>query len=193
MRTLVSIVLGGLIGALLGIAAFWAAIGPLTREDARYGPWTTNTAVGIKEQSPYSRAKVAIGGIWGLPPSEVLYFVAAEDSTGAPFDSRCAYEIAGGALPTRWWSLTLYKDGFYIANPANRYSWSTTEINPDSDRWTIRLSPNGEGPNSLAFTQSPGKPSVLLRLYQPSPEVIDNRGRVPLPTIRKLSCASGDA
>lgn len=190
MRTWISIVAGGLVGALVGAAAFWAAIGPLTVEDARFGPWTTNMAVGIKQQSAYSRAKVAIGGIWGLPPSEVLYFVAAEDSAGAPFDSRCTYEVSGGDLPTRWWSLTLYKDGFYIANPANRYSWSASDVARQGERWTIRLSPHGEGRNALAFTEAEGKPSVLLRLYQAFPEVIEDRRRVPLPTIRKTACPS---
>jgi len=185
------------LGAALGVGAGWAITSYTTGpggEDQKFGPWTTTTAVGESEQSPYSRARVAIYGIWGLPPAEVVYFSAREDDEGAPLDPACTYQVRGGPLPTRWWSVTLYEDGFYINNPANRYSWTTSDVayEPRGDingAWTLTVSPDGEGPNELAFGPGGGNRVLLLRLYQPNSGVPENRGAVALPSITRQSCA----
>jgi hypothetical protein len=180
---------GAVLGCAAGAAAFWALTGPFTNPDQRVGAWTTNGAVGEVRQSPYSRARVALYGIWGLPPSETLYFVAAEDSAGATLDRRCTYAVEGGPLPTRWWSVTLYKDGFYIANPADRYSWTMTDTRIAADgRWTLTVAPSGEGPNRLTFGPQDGRFQLLLRLYQPHPGVAEHRETVPVPVVRKVAC-----
>ncbi|MBL8554116.1 MAG: DUF1214 domain-containing protein [Phenylobacterium sp.] len=182
-------VAGALAGAAAGAGAFWALTGPFTNPDQRVGAWTTNGAVGQELQGPYSRARVALYGIWGLPPTETLYFVATKDAAGAVLDRRCVYAVEGGALPTRWWGVTLYRDGFYIANPADRYSWTMTDtrIGPDG-RWTLTLAPSGEGQNRLTFGPQDGRFQLLLRLYQPNPGVAEHRETVPVPTVRKVAC-----
>jgi len=179
-----------IVGLALGLGSLWALTGPVGIGE-KFGPWTTSKAVGERDQSPYSRARVAIYGIWGLPPSEVVYYSAYVDDEGAPFDRGCSYAIEGGPLPTRWWSVALYRSGFYIPNGANRYSWTQTEIRPDAaGRWRIQLTRAGTEPNSLAFGDANGIFSLTLRLYQPDPDVADARGSVPLPTIRKISCVA---
>ena len=179
-----------IIGLVLGLGSLWALTGPVG-DGEKFGPWTTNRAIGERDQTPYSRARIAIYGIWGLPPSEVVYYSARVDDDGAAFDRRCTYTIEGGPLPTRWWSVALYRDGFYIANPANRYSWTQTEVAPDAaGRWRIQLTPIGAEPNALALGDTDGMFAVLLRLYQPDPGVAEARGQVPLPTIRKVSCGA---
>jgi len=190
------IILGAAVGALLGVvagaASFWLTTGPLAGSTLPVGAWTTNPTVGVEQQSPYSRASVAIYGIWGLPPTETIYFVADQDSSGAKLDRNCTYELQGGPLPTRWWSVTLYRDGFYIDNPADRYSWTMTDttIGPDG-RWTLTAAPSGEGQNRLTFGPKDGRFQFLLRLYQPNAGVAQNRDKVPVPVIRKLACAQG--
>lgn len=191
------IALGVVLGAALGVATgVWltsATTGP-AGEDSRFGPWNTTTSVGEENQSPYSRARVAIHGIWGLPPSEVIYFNARHDQDGALLDPKCTYDVNGQKLPTRWWSVTLYEDGFYIDNPANRYSWTASDViyDPPGDadgRWILEVSPDGDGPNKLAFGPGDGTRVILLRLYQPDAGVAENRGAIPLPTIARKSCA----
>lgn len=186
---IIGAIVGGLLGAAAGGGAFWWLTGPKSGQDLAVGAWTTNVAVGEVKQSPYSRARVAFYGIWGLPPSETIYFVANKDTAGAPLDRTCTYEIAGGPLPTRWWSVTLYRDGFYIDNPADRYSWTMTdtEIGPDG-RWTLVAAPSGEGQNRLSFGSTDGRFQFLLRLYQPNAGVAENRKAVPVPVIRKVGC-----
>lgn len=181
---------GALLGCAVGAAAFWALTGPLGRADQRIGGWTINASVGEQQQSPYSRARVALYGIWGLPPSETLYFVAAVDEDGAALDRRCTYQMDGGALPARWWSVALYRDGFYIDNPADRYSWTMTDtrIEPDG-RWSLTVAPSGEGQNRLTFGPRDGRFQLLLRLYQPTVAASALRqNSVPLPRVRKVSC-----
>jgi hypothetical protein len=186
---IVGALVGSLLGGAAGAASFWALTGPLSNRDIRVGAWTTNPAVGEERQSPYSRARVALYGIWGLPPSEAMYFVASHDSAGAVLDRRCTYAVRGGPLPTRWWSVTLYRNGFYIDNPADRYSWTMTDtaIGPDG-RWALTVAPSGEGPNRLTFGPNEGRFQLLLRLYQPEPGFAENRAQVPVPSIDKLRC-----
>jgi hypothetical protein len=179
----------GLLGAGAGAAAFWLLTSPLFSAESRYGPWRSTMAVGEAAQSPYSRARVALYGIWGLPPREVIYFTADEDELGETLRAECTYEVTGGALPTRWWSLTLYRGGFYVPNPANRYSWSMSDVRTDNGgRWTVTLRPSGEGQNVLTFGAGAGRPLALLRLYQPEAEIVADRGRTPLPSLRRLRC-----
>lgn len=188
-RFTIAILAGLVLGAVAGAGSFWALTGPLTKTDMRLGAWTTNTAVGEGAQNPYSRARVALYGIWGLPPSETLYFVAEQDSSGDKLDRHCTYAVEGSPLPTRWWSVTLYRDGFYIANPADRYSWTMTDslIRPDR-RWTLVVAPSGEGLNRLTFGPQDGRLQLLLRLYQPNAGMADHRERIPLPVVRKIAC-----
>lgn len=186
-------VCGLLAGCAVGAASFWALTGPLGRADREMGGWTINASVGEREQSPYSRARVALYGIWGLPPSETLYFVATEDRDGVALDRHCTYELRGGALPARWWSVALYRDGFYIDNPADRYSWTMTDTRTAADgRWTITVAPSGEGPDRLTFGARDGRFQLLLRLYQPSVTTSAlRRETVHLPEVRKVACQGG--
>ncbi len=190
--TAASLLTGGVLGALAGAATFWAVTNPNAKEDQKVGAWSTSAAIGQAHQNPYTRARVALHGIWGLPPSEVVYFTASHDSAGERLRRACTYTVIGGPLPTRWWSLTLYRDGFYIDNPANRYSWSMSDTAIDANgRWTIALAPSGEGQNRLTFGGRDGLMQLLLRLYQPNTGVADHRDRVPLPEIRRVSCNTG--
>jgi hypothetical protein len=187
-RGLFILIPAALAGVASGAGSFWAMTGPFGRETA-FGPWSTMVDIGRARQNPYSRARVAIYGIWGLPASDALYFSARVDSQGHALDQRCSYAVIGATLPARWWSLTAYRDGFFIANPTNRYSWSKTDayLAPDG-RWTIHLNPDGSGANGLALGHAKGQILLSLRLYQPNPGIADHRDRIALPSIERLSC-----
>lgn len=189
LRQIFAIAGGVLAGGGAGAVAFWFLTSPHMAEQAEYGPWRSTFAVGEAEQNPYTRARVALYGIWGLPPREVIYFTADQDQDGEPLQSDCVYEIAGGPQPSRWWSLTAYRGGFYVPNPANRYSWSKSDVaTDDQGRWAVILRNRGEGRNVLTLGGGTGRPLALLRLYQPDPDIVADRSRTPLPSIRRLSC-----
>lgn len=188
---LVGVVVGAAAGAAAGAGAFWTLTGPLFQHDVRLGEWTTVPSVGEAGQSPYTRARVALYGIWGLPPSEVVYFTGDRDASAAPLQRDCTYAVRGGLLPARFWSLTLYRDGFFIPNASNRYSWSSADaqVGP-SGAWTVTLASSGEGRNRLTFGARGGRFQLSLRLYQPKSGIAEHRERTPLPVVVRLSCAA---
>ncbi|HFB54579.1 MAG TPA: hypothetical protein ENJ46_01535, partial [Hellea balneolensis] len=69
------------------------------------GAWRTSLYIGSKDASPHIRAYVAVIGLLGLSREETIYFQAYSDDEGNPISSDNVYEIIGGDLPARWWSL----------------------------------------------------------------------------------------
>lgn len=191
-RTLIAIAAGTILGAGAGFGAFWLAVGPLFPGEREIGGWTTVADIGGARQDPYARARVALFGIWGLPPSEAIYYTARSDAEGRPLTGDCVYSVEGRDPPGRWWSLTAYRGGFYIANPDDRYSWSSTDIGREPDGgWTMTLSAQGrEGPNPLALGPGPGRIALSFRIYQPAPTVVRDRTLGVPPVVRRLACGT---
>jgi hypothetical protein len=126
-----------------------------------------------------------------LPQSEVVYFRATSDDEGGPLTHRCIYEIASDRDPaTRWWSVTLYQDNFWVDNPIDRYSWTSTNVARGSDGgYRIILSASEQPGNWLPMGTRDGGFSMSFRNYQPDPSIAADPAATPLPSIRKLSCA----
>ena len=186
-----AVVLAGItVGAGVGKLSFVAVTGPWIADgDMDIGVWTTLNSIGEKNLSQYWRARSAIYGPFGLPPTEVVYFQAAKDDSGKDLETRCTYAMHGGKAPARWWSIAVYRDSFYIDNPEDRYSITQSTIKTrDDGQWTIRLSPSGEGENGLALGHKPGRVQLTYRLYHPDAGVAQNRNDVALPSIELISC-----
>lgn len=187
-----------IIGFIIGGASAWIFVGQLKKimpilGDAIIinGPWKTSLALGGEsKKNPYVKAGAARFAIWGLSPSEAIYFGAFEDSQGATLSYNCQYTIEGGDLPTRWWSINAYRDDLWIANEGDRYSRSMTSTAKDADgRWRIALGSSETETNNLALGNKPGEISLVLRFYQPDPSVQNNIRSIELPTIERVSCA----
>lgn len=182
----------GLVGALaLGVgSAVWLVTRAANEAGwTRNGVWETGREIGTAAADPYSRARVALFGLWALPASEVVYYIARTDATGEPLSVRCRYDIEGVDLPARWWSLTVYRDLHYIDTPARRYSRHGADLVRESDgRFHIRLDADGGGVNGLPLGRVPGAITLNLRLYQPTREWLSARQTVALPVIRRTGC-----
>lgn len=154
------------------------------------GQWMTPAKVGDAKAGPYVRASVARTGIWALPPSEVIYYSAETDSEGKALTNACSYVVEGGEVPARWWSITLYRDNFWVANPGDRYSVAKTNIKAQADgTWTINVNRMGEGENAIPMGDKSGHFDLALRLYHPAANVFAERATIKLPVVRRLSCA----
>lgn len=183
--------LAGVLGALLGAGAAWWRTGAVDSEAGRGpGPWRTQAGTGDAGASPLQRATIARTGIWALPTSEVVYFVAQRDDEGRPLDPACTYAVEGPAtLPTRWWSIGAYRDYFWIDNPDDRYSFSSSSVRVEDDgSYRILVGPGRKNGNWLPSGDRPGRLTLLFRLYQPEPEVAADPEKVALPAIRRLGC-----
>lgn len=155
------------IGAVVGLGGTWLAVERGAGFGAvRVGPWTAFPRNGSTEADPYARAIVARTGSLPLGLGEGLSFTAVRDSAGRPLVGSCTYRVSGRVPPTRLWTLTLETpSGTLVANPAQRYGFTSAELVRDADgRFTIAVSPDVQPGNWLPSATG-GRIELVLRLY----------------------------
>lgn len=177
------------LAAGLGAAAYTVRSGALA-SGASIGPWRTGSDFGTAEASARTRAVVAMAGLLALPAREARYYTATIDDTGAALDGRCRYRINGGAVPGRWWSLTLYDaHGYLVANAANRFSVPSAALAAaERGTWTISVAPDRQ-PGHWLPTGGVDSFALTLRAYLPPDGGTGTPPRAALPRIVKAGCA----
>jgi hypothetical protein len=119
---------------------------------------------------------------------EALYFVATADSKGNPLtgESRYRIQFAPGQFPPvdAFWSLILYGADFFLyKNSLNRYSISDrTEglLHQPDGSLEISLQHPNPGPSANWLPAPDGNFQLVLRTYQPKPEVLRREWKPPL-------------
>jgi hypothetical protein len=184
---LILITLGIALG--LGLAARTMRNGALGTGDT-IGSWTTGRDFGSADQSAVTRAIVALRGLLALPASEARYYNAAVDDSGAKLASNCRYRLTGGAIPARWWSVTLYDHaGYLVANDADVFSVGSTALSaPEQNRWTILVAPDQQPGRWLPTGGGRDPFELTLRTYLPADGGTGNLSAAQLPSIRKEGC-----
>ena len=91
--------------ALALISAWWMIFHTPRSLAVGDGPWRTSTVIGGTDADLYTRAVVAITGLFALNRSETIYFSAEESDTHQKLRARCSYVVEGKPLDARWWSL----------------------------------------------------------------------------------------
>ena len=175
--------------ALAGSAYARHTISAQTSERSflRNGQWRTDATLASPESSARTRAYLALTGLLGLPLEETAYFELNTTETGAPIDATGIYEIRGTDMPARWWSITLYNhDNFLTPNPYDRYSMKGTEVVRESDgSFRIVLSHAPQEGNWIPLGDGQNM-TVLLRLYNPDPDLAGQLETVTLPTVTQI-------
>jgi hypothetical protein len=177
-------------GIALGLAVTWAAVvrggGPGAVID---GPWRTSLTIGSAKGDLYTRASVALHGLLALNRTETIYYTAFTDSSGAPLDGACAYDIVGHDPDARWWSITAYgADDFLIPNLVDRYSISKNSILRAADgSFSASVGSAAHVQNWIPTARAPF--SLTLRLYNPGASVEADPAQATLPVIVKESCS----
>ena len=177
---------------LVGGAAFavYQVRGGLSDGMVEIGPWQTGKSFGTVDANALTRAKVALSGLLALPAKEAMYFTATRDSDGRKLNGRCTYDVRGGTLDGRWWSITLYEgEGWLVKNAANRWSIPASAVSTDPQgRWSFTVSPHAQSGSWLP-TGSVDAFDLTLRLYHPAADIIKNPEKAQLPTIERKECA----
>lgn len=175
-------------GVMLGLALAWASLRAGSGM-VRNGPWQTDLATGSTAAGPITRARIAIGGLLALRNTEAIYFFAETDDEGRPLDGRCDYRVEGRDPNSAWWSVTLYDaTGYLLPNSANRWSVSRSTVGRGEDgRFSVRVSPRGEGPDWLPSPES-GPFNLTLRCYEPGDALRSDPGAADLPRIVRETC-----
>lgn len=190
-----------LLAALLGGGAAFMELRAVRLDSdmmIKNGCWQVNPKMDLK-QNDKQRAHIAVKGLFALRESEVLYFIASQDSDGEPLSSDHDYELVGVEPNARYWSYTMYgKDYFLIPNESKVYSFNLDDLsyiaqdtlNPEisinsQKAYSIAISSDAKAGNWLPSGQE-DQFHILLRMYNPAPEVYNDLERVTLPTIKKI-------
>ncbi|MES2989143.1 MAG: DUF1214 domain-containing protein [Pseudomonadota bacterium] len=157
---------------------------------APIGAWTTGSDYGSAEAGAKTRAVVALRGLLALPAREARYYNAAMDDAGAPLEGKCRYRISGGALPARWWSVTLYdRTGYLVANPARIYAINSARLAiAEQANWAIVAAPEPQDGHWLP-TGGAAHFELTLRAYLPEGAGKRDFTRDELPRIVREGCA----
>ena len=186
------------VGLVVGIGGTIYLLQHAAAGGESYSGWTTSKLAGSTAADPFTRTLVAAGGLLALNRSETIYFTLTRDEHGKPLSQNCAYQLRGGPLPARWWSVTIYAaDQFLPQNHDGARSVDDTRVQKDpGGGWTtaVQLQRPGPGgaPNWIS-TWGAGKFSLTLRLYNPSPAAADDPRSIVFPQLTTLSCSGAAA
>ncbi len=139
------------------------------------------------------RALVAFLGLGANIPEDAVYPTSSIDSVGNPYNGANKYvmHFAKGETPpvNGFWSLTMYSpDGYFIANPINRYAIGNRnplKYNSDGtlDLYFQNTSPGKDKENNWLPAPA-GNFNLCLRLYWPKQEFIS--GNWTPPPVKKM-------
>jgi len=149
------------------------------------GCWITNRrGEGSKEALRIHRARIAKIAGFGMNRDEAIYWHVEEDSTGNQITYNHKYRIEGEDPVTRWWCLSVNRDGFFVPNQYNRYSFSKTDVKREPDgKWVIKLSTEEQPGNWIPLGDKGGYFRIILRCYNPNPPMIEHSESANLPII----------
>lgn len=177
-------------GIAIGIGgALWSLRAGEAFANERIGPWGTGRDYGSASAGVYTRAIVALYGLLALPRSEARYYTATTDDEGSPLDGRCRYRVAGGSLPAKWWSLTVYDAaGYLIANRDDIYSLGSLAL-PTAEQagWVAQVAPVRQ-PGHWLPTGGQRRFALTLRTYLPGDGGRGNLSRAQLPHVVREGC-----
>jgi hypothetical protein len=130
-------------------------------------------------------ARIAIGA---NPPEDAVYMSSSADGSGKALNGSARYRMHFDAsnLPPvlAFWSVTAYdRDGYFIANPINRYAIGDRDklkLNPDGslDLYIQNLSP-GQDRESNWLPSGAGSFNLTIRLYWPKQAILEGSWHPP--------------
>lgn len=172
----------GLSALVVGLGSAWCVVRFGGGGTVAAGAWQSSVLAGSVHADPYTRARVALDGLLALGPEETVYYVASTDDAGSPLRAQCRYRVLGPAPTARWWSVTAYAgDRFLFAAPAHRYSINNASPGLPLGQVTLVTGPTPLGTGPWLPTPGEGALLLVLRLYQPGPEIrADAAALVPL-------------
>jgi hypothetical protein len=174
-------------GVVAGAASAWWATGEGAIERVpSSASWATDRLAGAEAADPYTRARIARVGLLALSRGEAVYYLADRDGDDRPLREDCDYLVRGGAMPGRWWSLTVYAhDRFLARNDDSAHSFAAAG---DGGGWRVRLAPKPAADAAWLSSRNTLRPSLALRIYRPRPALVRDPMAIDLPRIERLRC-----
>lgn len=150
--------------------------------------WSVPLGLGVYGTNYAQRAIVALVGLGANRAVDAVYPFTTVDAQGQALTGARSYRIhfAQGQLPPAgaFWSLSLYdNEGFFVPNPIDRYAIGDRDelaLNADGslDLWIGATAPRPDRQTNW-LPAPPGRFKLILRLYDPKPQVLDKRWAPP--------------
>jgi hypothetical protein len=147
-----------------------------------------NSAIGRYGTNYMARAAIARFGIGANPPEDAIYLNSSADSAGQPFNGsrryRMHFDKANLPPVQAFWSVTAYdQDGYFIANPINRYAIGDRDplkFNRDGSL-DLYIQSQNPGPDreSNWLPAGDGAFNLTIRLYWPEQAILNGTWRPP--------------
>lgn len=141
-----------------------------------------------------TRAGIALIGLGGIRPHDVVYPTAFDDGDGKPLDGANRYVLhfdRGRTPPTNaTWSVSMYDpQGYYVPNAINHYNlaaWMPLKYNPDGslDLYIQAASPGADKEANWLPAPASGPFNLTVRDYWPKEPMLD--GTYKLPPVRRV-------
>jgi hypothetical protein len=141
-----------------------------------------------------TRAGIALIGLGGIRPDDVVYPTAFLDGENKPLEGDHLYVLhfdKGRTPPTNaTWSVSIYDpQGYYVPNAINRYNlamWMPLKYNADGslDMYIQATSPGPDREVNWLPAPASGPFNLTVRIYWPTPGVLD--GTYKLPPVKKV-------
>jgi hypothetical protein len=173
-----------------GVQAAMAHLETFVSTGAAHKPgWTSfQGTIGRYGTNYMARAVTARVAVGANPAEDAVYMSDSTDADGRPLNGSMRYRMhfAASQLPPvlAFWSVTGYdKDGYFIANPINRYAIGDRDkmkFNPDGslDLYIQAQDPGPDGQSNW-LPSGAGPFNLTLRLYWPKPAVLDGSWHPP--------------
>lgn len=190
-RPLLSVAAGlifGVFTALFAAGVFFPSISsPGTKVEV--GLWSGDWTTGSSDASARHRAWVAVNGVLAMTSEEAVYLIASTDSEGEPLREACRYELSGDDQDAFWWSITLYDaSGYLPLNDGAALSVDASQMGSGPWRAEIAGAAPEDGSPWIS-SENAGSFNLLLRLYRPSPQLLQRPERIIRPPqIERLEC-----
>lgn len=181
-----------LLAIAIGLGSAWFVIRGVSRHGESIGPWRASALAGAPDADPWTRARVAVGGLLALHREQAMYYIAASDSTGAPLRSRCSYRVSGKPPSGRWWSVTAYADDLFLFDhPERRYSMDGRQARLDDQgrfSFVVGGANRQDQSDDEPWLPTPGDRGLVLtlRVYYPERALIAAPASLEAPRVDRL-------
>ena len=136
-----------------------------------------------------TRAGIALIGLGGIWPKDILYPVAFLDVDDKALDAANRYVLhfdKGQPPPAKaTWSVSMYDpDGFYVPNQLDRYhlaAWMPLKYNPDGslDIYIQSESPGADKESNWLPAPASGPFNLVTRIFWPEETVLNHTWQMP--------------
>ena len=136
-----------------------------------------------------TRAGIALIGLGGIWPIDILYPTAFLDADDQPLDAANRYVLHFGKGQTppakATWSVSMYDpDGFYVPNELNRYhlaAWMPLKYNEDGslDLYIQATSPGADKESNWLPAPASGTFNLVTRIFWPEQSALDHTWKMP--------------